>query len=57
MTLADLSTATLAWIAHADHGDTYRLRAKLFRQLPIRQKRQARRFCIRRVHQRSVGAS
>lgn len=33
--LKDLTTSTVAWIAHAAHGDTYRLRTKLLRELPI----------------------
>ncbi len=30
-----LDRSTRAWIAHAAHGNTYRLRAQLFRQMPI----------------------
>lgn len=32
--LAELTTSLRAWIAHAAHGDTYRLRAKLLREIP-----------------------
>ncbi|MBI3915294.1 MAG: RNA-dependent DNA polymerase [Chloroflexi bacterium] len=35
ISLADLSVSTQSWIAHAAHGDTYRLRARLFRAMPI----------------------
>jgi retron-type reverse transcriptase len=31
----DVKPSLLAWNAHADHGDTWRLRMKLFRQRPI----------------------
>ncbi len=34
--LADLNASTQSWIAHAAHGDTYRLRARLFRAMPIK---------------------
>jgi RNA-directed DNA polymerase len=30
LSFADLTTSTRAWIAHAEHGDTYRLRVRLF---------------------------
>lgn len=33
--LDELTTRTRAWIAHAQHGDTYRLRARLFKAMPI----------------------
>lgn len=32
--LEELTTSTVAWIAHAAHGDTYRLRTKLMREIP-----------------------
>jgi RNA-directed DNA polymerase len=35
ISLADLTACTRAWIAHAAHGDTYRLRARLFQAMPI----------------------
>lgn len=33
--LETLTTSTRAWIAHAAHGDTYRLRVKLLRETPV----------------------
>lgn len=35
MTFDDLTTRTRSWIAHAAHGDTWRLRARLFQTQPI----------------------
>jgi RNA-directed DNA polymerase len=35
MTLDKLTECTRAWIAHAAHGDTYRLRGHLFQTMPI----------------------
>jgi RNA-directed DNA polymerase len=35
ISFADLTTSTRAWIAHAEHGDTYRLRERLFQAIPI----------------------
>ncbi len=35
MTMDELGDSTRAWIAHAQHGDTYRLRSRLFRAMPI----------------------
>ena len=39
--LQDLNESVRAWVAHAAHGDTYRLRAQLFRHLQVRK----RAFC------------
>ena len=33
MTLAEIQPSVRAWIAHARHADTYRLRKALFRQV------------------------
>jgi hypothetical protein len=35
ITFADLTLCTRAWIAHAEHGDTRRLRAHIFHVIPI----------------------
>jgi RNA-directed DNA polymerase len=35
ITLDKLTECTRAWIAHAAHGDTYRLRGRLFQAMPI----------------------
>jgi retron-type reverse transcriptase len=31
----DMSSSVQSWVAHASHGDTYRLRTQLFRQMPV----------------------
>jgi retron-type reverse transcriptase len=36
LTLEQLTDSTRAWIAHAAHGDTYRLRSRLFAAMPVR---------------------
>ena len=33
MTLEEIGRSVQAWIAHARHGNTYRLRQSLFRQV------------------------
>jgi len=38
-TLEKITASTQAWIAHAKHGNTYRLRAKLFREMQIEPRR------------------
>ena len=35
LSLEDLGRSLLAWVAHASHGDTYRLRCKLFGAMPL----------------------
>lgn len=35
LSLADLNTSVQCWVAHAAHGDTWRLRARLFRDYPL----------------------
>jgi hypothetical protein len=35
LTLDQLTLSTRAWIAHASHGDTWRLRARLFADMPL----------------------
>lgn len=35
ITLADMHQSVRSWIAHAEHGDTWRLRERLFRDYPI----------------------
>ena len=35
LSLTDLSTSVQSWLAHADHGDTWRLRERLFTDYPI----------------------
>jgi RNA-directed DNA polymerase len=35
ISFGDLTACTRAWIAHAAHGDTHRLRARLFQAMPI----------------------
>ena len=35
MSLAKFKESLLAWIAHADHGDTYRLRLSLLREIVL----------------------
>lgn len=36
LTLDDVSTSVRSWIAHAAHGDTWRLRQRLFKDYPLR---------------------
>jgi len=36
MSLDELNTSVQSWIAHANHGDTWRLRRRLFRDYPLR---------------------
>lgn len=36
LSLDALNTSVRSWIAHADHGDTWRLRRRLFRDYPLR---------------------
>ena len=36
MTLAELTTSISSWIAHAEHGDTWRLRERIFNDYPLR---------------------
>jgi retron-type reverse transcriptase len=36
LTLDEMSTSVRSWIAHATHGDTWRLRERLFADYPIR---------------------
>ncbi len=35
MTLEEMTTSVRAWIAHAEHGDTWRLRARIFADYPL----------------------
>ena len=35
MTLAKFRESLLAWIAHASHGDTYRLRKAMLREIVL----------------------
>jgi RNA-directed DNA polymerase len=35
LSFEDLNHSVRSWVAHASHGDTYRLRTKLFRQMPF----------------------
>jgi retron-type reverse transcriptase len=35
LALADLTTRTRAWLAHAAHGETYHLRGRVFASIPI----------------------
>jgi RNA-directed DNA polymerase len=37
LSFEDLNNSVRAWVAHASHGDTYHLRTKLFRQMPLPQ--------------------
>ena len=36
MSLADLTISVSSWIAHAEHGDTWRLRERIFNDYPLR---------------------
>jgi len=35
LSLADWNSSVQSWVAHASHGDTYRLRSRLFADMPI----------------------
>jgi hypothetical protein len=35
LTLEEMTTSVRAWIAHAEHGDTWRLRARIFADYPL----------------------
>jgi len=35
LSLEDWSSSVQSWVGHASHGDTYRLRSKLFAAMPI----------------------
>ena len=35
LSLEEMTTSVRAWIAHAEHGDTWRLRARIFADYPL----------------------